>query len=169
MNPQQRLDPGHTGPGGVGWQPNIPLSDQSSSTPPASMRSRQPGQKDSIEGEAHYIQHRQEAQQGYILTFRVERYDRVGNRSQPVPVEMRGYKITGFINEGDQVRMSGTWKGGLLQATRVDNVTTGAVVTVKRTGWWTVPLLVFLFLVIFIAFVLGFALLMGVISTIYGH
>ncbi len=95
----------------------------------------QPGQKDSIVGEAHNIQHRQEqgansAEQ--ILTFRVERYDRDGSRLQPVPVEMRGYSMTGFLNEGDQVRVSGTWEGGLLRATRTDNAATGAVVQAKR-------------------------------------
>lgn len=94
----------------------------------------QPGQKDRIVGEAHNVQFRQEAGEKTgeaILTFRVERYDRDGNRLQPVPVEMRSYSITGFINESDQVRVSGKWQGGLLQAKLADNLTTGAVIEAK--------------------------------------
>lgn len=167
VQPQHPLDAGNTGPGGVGWQPDTPLSQQSSSTPLRSMRPLQPGQKDSIVGEAHNIQHRQEQEaRSEILTFRVERYDRDGNRLQPVPVEMRSYSITGFINEGDQVRVSGTWEGGLLRAKRADNATTGAVVEAKTSAGGRVVGLVFLLIIVAGFVFLGFLFITSVIG---GH
>ncbi len=98
------------------------------------------------------------------MTFRVERYDRDGSRLQPVPVEMRGHSITGFLNEGDQVRVSGKWEGGLLRARRADNATTGAVIEATRSGRgcmvsYTVVSLVVTLIVLGVALVIIFTAL----------
>ncbi|MGJ6969633.1 hypothetical protein ACSDR0_47920 [Streptosporangium sp. G11] len=67
----------------------------------------------------------------YILSFRVERYDALGNRILLVPVEMRGRTIHGGITEGDWVRVRGPSKDGTVRAAHVENVTTGATVRAK--------------------------------------
>ncbi len=66
-----------------------------------------------------------------VLTFRLERYDRAGNRLRPVPVQLRSYGFDGSLNEGDEVRVTGRWKHGTLHTSRVHNLTTGASVRGK--------------------------------------
>jgi hypothetical protein len=63
-----------------------------------------------------------------IWSFRVERYDEVGNRVLLLPVEMRGLFFQGSIREGEWVCVHGKRQGGTLRATRLENLTTGAVV-----------------------------------------
>jgi hypothetical protein len=63
-----------------------------------------------------------------ILSMRVEQYDASGNRLQPVPVEMRGLTLSGQVSEGEQVEVRGTWRGGVLRATRAANLSTGGTI-----------------------------------------
>jgi hypothetical protein len=71
-----------------------------------------------------------------VINFRLERYDDRGNRLQPVPVEMRGMTITGYIAEGERVRLSGRFHNGTLYTKQVDNLTTGGGVSTQTTGRW---------------------------------
>ncbi|MFF9621859.1 hypothetical protein [Streptomyces griseosporeus] len=66
-----------------------------------------------------------------IWTFRVERYDTVGNLLSLVPVEMRGLTFEGSVADGDWVRARGRMKSGTLRLTRLENLTTGATVRAK--------------------------------------
>lgn len=70
--------------------------------------------------------------QDAVWTFRIERYDDLGNQVAVVPVEMRGRAFVGALAEGDWVRTSGVGHGGNLRTRRVDNVTTGSTVLAKR-------------------------------------
>jgi len=67
-----------------------------------------------------------------IWSFRVERYDEAGNRVLLLPVEMRGLFFQGSIAEGEWVCVHGKRQGGTLRATRLENLSTGAVV--EATG-----------------------------------
>jgi pSer/pThr/pTyr-binding forkhead associated (FHA) protein len=62
-----------------------------------------------------------------ILSFRVERYDVVGNRLPPVGAELVGFQ-TGELGDGEDVEVSGRWSHGTLQATKIINLSTGAQV-----------------------------------------
>ena len=151
MPPQPPFGSPNTGPEGVGWQSpttvNQPLPTsvprRSAASPPSTAPVK-PGSQGGIVGVARNIQQRSE-QSGYaggnfgsyqrsvqILSFRMEQYDRSGNRRQVVPVEMRGRSIMGFISDGDQVEVLGKWSGGLLQARQVYDLTTGATLKVKK-------------------------------------
>jgi hypothetical protein len=66
-----------------------------------------------------------------IWTFRLERYDPQGNRLAPVQVEMRGLAFEGSLTDGDSVRVTGRWRGGVIRASEVENLTTGALVRAK--------------------------------------
>jgi hypothetical protein len=59
-------------------------------------------------------------------------YDEAGNRVLLVPVEMRGLFFQGSIAEGEWVCVHGKRQGGTLRATRLENLSTGAVV--EATG-----------------------------------
>jgi hypothetical protein len=110
-----------------------------------------------IAGQARGIQSRTESSaNGEAMTiwaFRIERYDSAGNRLRPVAVEMRGRGFQGSLHEGDDVRVSGTWKDGTLRSQRIDNLTTHALVRAKPFPWK--PLLVFLTIVLIV--VIAFA------------
>jgi hypothetical protein len=70
-----------------------------------------------------------------ILSFRVESFDKAGNRMQPVAVEMRGKSFQGMLNEGDQVKIRAILrKGQALRVSEVYNVTTGSRVKAKRSA-----------------------------------
>lgn len=69
-----------------------------------------------------------------IATFRLELYDRAGNRVQPVPVEMRGVTITGHVADGERVEVFGRFSGGTLYASSVRNVTTGGGISTRLAG-----------------------------------
>ncbi|MGW7437174.1 hypothetical protein [Streptomyces sp. NPDC054849] len=88
-----------------------------------------------VEGRVSNLQMRNErrGQSDYesVWTFRVERYDAAGQRVTLVPVEMRGLTFEGALGEGDWVRAQGTMKAGTFRVKRVENQTTGAVVTAK--------------------------------------
>jgi hypothetical protein len=76
-------------------------------------------------------EYRGENQFETVWTFRVERYDAVGNRISLVPVEMRGLTFEGSLDDGDWVRADGRMKSGTLRATRLENLTTGAWVRAR--------------------------------------
>lgn len=88
-----------------------------------------------VEGQVRNLQARteQRGQSEYesVWTFRLERYDAAGQRVTLVPVEMRGISFEGGLGEGDWVRAHGTMKAGTFRVKRVENETTGAVVTAK--------------------------------------
>ena len=90
-----------------------------------------------IAGEARSIKERSEPA-GYqktitIRAFHVERYDKVGNRMSPIPVEMRGKSFIGLIREGDQVEVRGKWREGeVLRVSKVYNRTTRSLIKAKK-------------------------------------
>lgn len=87
-----------------------------------------------VEGQVRGIMARSDGGQGEtVWSFRVERYDEVGNRELLVPVEMRGYRFEGSLAEGDWVRLRGSERRGTLQVSEFENVTTGATVRVDTT------------------------------------
>jgi hypothetical protein len=59
-----------------------------------------------------------------VWTFQLERHGETGERLDPIPVEMRGKYFSGFINEGNVVRLyEKSWQGGIVRTKRVHNVT----------------------------------------------
>lgn len=146
--PQNPLGAQMTGPGGSGWQSSttinqvpptsIPQQLAASTPSPAPM---QPGGHGGFMGIARGVQFR--AEQGgssgsyqrttQVLGFRLEQYDQSGNRVRTLSVEMRGYSIIGFVNEGDQVEVFGQQENGLIRTKQLQNLTTGAMVKVKET------------------------------------
>lgn len=59
-----------------------------------------------------------------VWTFQLERHSDTEERLDPVPVEMRGKNFSGFINEGNVIRLyEKSWHGGFVRTKRVYNVT----------------------------------------------
>ena len=59
-----------------------------------------------------------------VWTFRLERYDKVGNRLTPVPVQVRSKKFNLNISEGDEVEVKGKWhKDEFFKASKIYNRT----------------------------------------------
>ena len=59
-----------------------------------------------------------------VWTFQLERHSETEERLDPVPVEMRGKYFSGFINEGNVVRLyEKSWHGGIVRTKRIYNVT----------------------------------------------
>jgi hypothetical protein len=99
-----------------------------------------------------------------VWTFRVVRYDEFDNRLPlpPVIVEMRGRSFEGFINDNDEVFLTGRWReGDVLRTEGLYNVTTGTPIVVKDPlAMWKWPTrilnafaLLFLFGLVFVALV----------------
>ncbi len=64
-----------------------------------------------------------------IWAFRLDRLDEEGNTLPSVPVEMRGHSFEGFIDEGDEVELPGSWRAGeVVHAKEVYNRTKGVAV-----------------------------------------
>jgi hypothetical protein len=84
-----------------------------------------------LTGEARSVEWRMESGGNVnikVFSFRVQRYDNLGNPMEPIPVQMRGVVFTGTIQEGDKVCIPGEWKvGHLLQPKKIDNLTTKSV------------------------------------------
>ncbi len=64
-----------------------------------------------------------------VLSFRVSLFDAAGNLERLVPVEIRGSSFEGALNENDEVRVFGRYKGGIIRAKRIQNLTDGSEVT----------------------------------------
>lgn len=149
------------GPTGTGWRPAGAPADPSPpaapdptppprpSPPPQPVEPMRGSGKATLVGEARSLQQRTESMgqdaSRSVWAFRLERYDSSGNRLRPVQVEMRGLKFEGSLTDGDQVRVSGRWRGGLVRAESLENLTTGALVRAKSyKGAMIVALVVFL-------------------------
>jgi hypothetical protein len=66
-----------------------------------------------------------------VWTFNLVRYEE-GEPLPPIPVEIRGQNISGFVNNGDTVALLEEWNGqGLHRPKRVFNLTTGVEVRTK--------------------------------------
>jgi hypothetical protein len=130
---------GRAGPGGVAWEPapgGTPDQKQSPAVPPAGIHAARPqwtASGNRVIGEAREVRQRAESEGAInwsITSFRVERYDKAGNRLQPVPVEMRATKFNGTLSEGDWVEIPGSWQPGqVMKPRQVNDLTTGAQVS----------------------------------------
>ena len=154
--------------GDTGWQPpaNPAQPPWPSQSPPPGLPSSGPGyaRPGGIVGEARGVQARSEQdlltpqRQFTVLTFRVERFDRAGNRLPPVAVQMRGRTFEGAISEGDWVEVEVAVAGApsdTLHVDRVRNLTTTAVVRAKGeerslSFWVVVGVVVLIVVVIFV-------------------
>lgn len=84
-----------------------------------------------------------------IWTFRLERYFK-GQQLPPIPVEMRGKKFEGFINEGDTIKLLSDWKEGLHKTKEVFNLTNNTLVKAKRgTSIWLINFIAIAIVIIF--------------------
>jgi hypothetical protein len=87
------------------------------------------------------------------LTFRVERTDEAGNLLPPIPVEIRGARISGTISEGDWVEVRGRRRrDGTVRATRIQNLTTSETIRARNVLRWVALALVGLFVIAFLLF-----------------
>lgn len=75
-----------------------------------------------------------------VLSYRIELYDSSGSRQAPIPVEMRALSLRGQISEGEHVEAEGTFRRGILIASRATNLSTGAVVGAPPLLKWTLRL-----------------------------
>jgi hypothetical protein len=143
--------PSGSGPAGPEW-----TSSWTSPTPPQQTRRPEPEQSRGsarergharVRGVARAVQLRDQ-ENGHVLSFRIEEYDRAGNRLRPVAVELKGTGLSGQLGDGEEVAVTGKWRHGTIRARTVVNITTGAHVRVTgaKSGW--LGLLVFLGLVI---------------------
>lgn len=126
--------PGASGPGHAGpeW-----TSSWTSPTPPQQAQSGRGGRSVPKRGHARVRGVARAVWLGPPLSFRVERYDRSGNRLQPVPIEVQGIQLSGQLNDGEEVEVTGKWRRGTIRARTVVNITTGAHVRVagSKLGW----------------------------------
>lgn len=84
-----------------------------------------------LEGIARRVEVRQQSifQFGrQIVSLRLERYDRQGNRLTPVPVELTTFYLRGQITDGERVTVDGRWADGTLLAKRLINESTGGTI-----------------------------------------
>lgn len=109
--------------------------DPPSSSEPPSPPSVQSVGKAAVQGHARAVERQHVTSSGsqggswhYVVTnFRVEQYDARGNRLRPVAVYFKTKLDDDMdINDGDEVVVWGKWKEGVLQAKRVESLTTGA-------------------------------------------
>jgi hypothetical protein len=137
------------GPAGAGWRPSgapsttpsEPPSAQAQPQPdPAPRRTKPPRRvsRGAIAGEVRGFNERAEAVGDKLLTvwsFRLERYDKAGNRLPPVAVQMSGMRFSGSINEGEWVEVAGKWREGqVMRVQEVRNLTTNTVVKARKAS-----------------------------------
>jgi hypothetical protein len=93
-----------------------------------------------------------------VLTFRVEQYDEVGNRRDPVLVEMRALHISGRVDDGDEVEVTGRWRRGVLHATRVRTSTGATMSPAGQAQQWIGCIAGFIVFVAFVIFFVAFGI-----------
>lgn len=107
-----------------------------------------------VRGLARSIQvRRPDANQQEVLAFRVDRYDSVGNRLAPVPVELWGYQ-RGQVTDGEEIEVTGRWSHGTLKAKRIENLSTNAEVAGFSPGVKVFYACVIVAFICFFAFIL---------------
>lgn len=124
-------------PSGQGWRPapapTEPDEQQRGKTSGLTVESA--ARRGETVGEARAVQMRTEQygqnQIRNVLTFRLERHDREGNRLPPVSVEMRGLSFEGVLVDGDWVSVSGKWRDGTLTARKLRNLTSGGTLRTR--------------------------------------
>jgi hypothetical protein len=65
-----------------------------------------------------------------VVSFRVDQFDKAGNRTSSIPVEMRGFAFTGHLADGDTVEIHGRAVNGVVYTESVQNRTTGSIFSV---------------------------------------
>jgi hypothetical protein len=165
------------GPGGVAWEAQtstgstkpdglpempghtIPPSGQPQDIP-ASFRPQWAAKGNKVIGEAHEYRPRSEGTAFTVWSFRVDRYDKSGNRLPPVPVEMKGLQFDGSLSEGDWVEVPGAWKPGeVMKPTRFNNLTTGATIKSKTPFLFKISqVIAFVIALVVIAIFIGIAI-----------
>jgi hypothetical protein len=149
-------------PPGAGWHPE-PQEPSAGATGPRILAHDSAG-RGNIVGMIRNIQGRSEqgltGRPDMVWNFRLERFDRNGNRLPPVPVEVRGKTMTGALSEGDWIRVSGSWtKGTTLVVREVQDLSTDTRVGAKATGCLTLPVILVAIVIVFIAIGLADAVL----------
>lgn len=174
-------EPGHGLPdlAGRGWKPpgaeGAPDSAFRSTSGSLPMSATRPGPAANrpgvVSGEARDIRWSTEvdphvvdaARTRTVLTFRIHRHDAAGTWLQPVPVQLRGWRIDGALNEGDWVEATAVWQPGLtLELTGLRNLTNGGAVVCSRghrTPTWLWLLLALLGLIVLAIFVIAVVLI----------
>ena len=143
---------------GIGWQPSTsnpvqqPPRQSGSQFPPSPnasyRRDDQVSGRDAsatngtIQGIVRNFQQRTETNLSgkplQLWIFRLDRYDARGNPLPPIPVQMRGRRFEGGLNNGDTVRVKGSWVAGkTLDVKKVYNVTTASEVTTHNSSKMT--------------------------------
>ncbi len=144
---------GAAGPAGAGWRPSGAPSTPpyvSPITPPPAQSQHPPDfapprtkpprrvSRGAIAGEVRGFNERAEAAGDKLLTvwtFRLERYDKAGNRLPPVAVQMSGMRFSGSINEGEWVEIPGKFREGrVMHVQEVRNLTTNTIVKARKAG-----------------------------------
>ncbi|MGZ0149215.1 hypothetical protein ACXJJ3_19260 [Kribbella sp. WER1] len=101
-----------------------------------------------LRGVARNVQYRSEARSDngaiQVLTFRLEQPGQ-----QPVQVELRTLALTGQVVDGEDVTVSGKWRGGRLVAREILSTSTGVAVRGQRPPWWLVAPIGIAILVVF--------------------
>lgn len=87
-----------------------------------------------------------------VLKFRIEQVDQDGNIVRYLPVHFEGFKITGSLVDGDEVRVAGKLgEDGIYQPKKILNLKTNTFIQKKEIP----KILQFLFLLIFGFIIIG--------------
>lgn len=101
-----------------------------------------------LHGVAQNVQYRSEmrSENGavQVLTFRLEQPG-----LQPVQVELRALALKGQVVEGENVTVTGRWRGGRLVAREIVSESTGVAVRGRKPPWWLAVPVAIAFLVFF--------------------
>ena len=74
-------------------------------------------------------------QYGTVWNFRVDSWDTEGRAQPAVAVEMRGFRFTGSVGDGDWVEIRGPWKAGhVLPVSSLRNISQNSIVAVDENS-----------------------------------